>query len=242
MTRSLFRASILRKIPHVAVCLLASAWVPTPAWAQHGGHVGGGGHFNGGARMGVPHVFAPASHPTISRGPVGFGTGRFLFRRRPIFIFSNPVFFGVPFFRFGVGFNSVWWPTCGPFWAWGFGCNNLAFYGSENYVTPQPYESPVYLYGGEERGLVALYLNDGTVYGAIDYWFVNGDIHFTMVGEGGDRAVEHVIPFDELDLQRTIDVNTRRGFRMVLRDEPWQQYLKDHPDLTPPDLRPPQKN
>jgi hypothetical protein len=29
---------------------------------------------------------------------------------------------------------------------------------------------------------------------------------------------------------------------MVLRDEPWQQYLKDHPDLTPPDLRPPQKN
>jgi hypothetical protein len=202
MTRFLFRASILRKIPHVAVCLLASAWVPTPAWAQHGGHVGGGGHFNGGARMGVPHVFAPASHTT----------------------------------------NSVWWPTCGPFWAWGFGCNNLAFYGSENYVTPQPYESRVYLYGGEERGLIALYLNDGTVYGAIDYWFVNGDIHFTMVEEGGDRAVEHVIPFDELDLQRTIDVNTKRGFRMVLRDEPWQQYLKDHPDLTPPDLRPPQKN
>jgi 2-dehydropantoate 2-reductase len=26
----------------------------------------------------------------------------------------------------------------------------------------------------------------------------------------------------------TIDVNTRRGFRMVLRDEPWQQYLVDH--------------
>jgi hypothetical protein len=63
-----------------------------------------------------------------------------------------------------------------------------------------------------------------------------------MVEEGDDRAVEHVIPFDELDLQRTIDVNTRRGFRMVLRDEPWQQYLKDHPDLTPPDLRPPQEN
>jgi hypothetical protein len=244
MTRLLFRDSILRKILIVVVCLLAPAWVPTPAWAQHGGHVGGGGHFNGGARMGVPHVFAPASHPTISRGPVGFGTGRFLFRRRPIFVFSNPVFFGAPFFRFGVGFNSVWWPTCGPFWAWGFGCNNLAFYGygSENYVTPQPYESPVYLYGGEERGLIALYLKDGTVYGAIDYWFVNGDIHFTMVEEGDDRAVEHVIPFDELDLQRTIDVNTRRGFRMVLRDEPWQQYLKDHPDLTPPDLRPPQEN
>jgi hypothetical protein len=244
ITRFLFRDSIQRKILIVAVCLLASAWVPTPALAQHGGHVGGGGHFNGGARMGVPHVFAPASRTRISRGPVGFGTGRFLFRRRPIFVFSNPVFFGAPFFRFGAGFNSVWWPTCGPFWTWGFGCNNLAFYGygSENYVTPQPYESPVYLYGGEERGLIGLYLNDGRVYGAIDYWFVNGDIHFTMAEEGGGRAVEHVIPFDELDLQRTIDVNTRRGFRMVLRDEPWQQYLKDHPNLTPPDLRPPQKN
>jgi hypothetical protein len=34
----------------------------------------------------------------------------------------------------------------------------------------------------------------------------------------------------------------RRGFRMAFRDEPWQQYLKDHPDLTPPDLAPPQKD
>ena len=82
MTHFLFRDSILRKILIVAVCLLASAWVPTPALAQHGGRVGGGGHFNGGVRMGVPHVFAPASRTTISRGPVGFGTGRFLFRRR----------------------------------------------------------------------------------------------------------------------------------------------------------------
>jgi hypothetical protein len=244
MTRFSLRDSILKKFLIVA-SLLVFVWVPTPALAQHGGHVGGG-HFNGGARMGVPHVFAPpASHRTISR-PVGFGTGRFLFRRRPIFVFGNPVFFGAPFFRFGARFNSVWWPTCGPFWTWGFGCNNSAFYGygSEDYVTPQPYESPVYLYGygGEGRALVGLYLKDGTAYGVLDYWFVNGDIHFTLVEDGDDRAVEHVIPFDELDLQRTIDVNTRRGFRMVMRDEPWQQYLKDHPDLTPPDLRPPQKD
>jgi hypothetical protein len=246
MLRFLSRDSIPRKILIVAVCLLASAWVPAPAFAQHPGHLGGGGggHFNAGARMPVPHAFAPAPHATISRGPVGFGTGRFLFRRRLIFVFSNPVFFGAPFFRFGAGFNSGWWPACGPFWLQGFGCNDLAFdgYGSENYVTPLPYESPVYLYGAEQPGLIGLYLKDGRVYGAIDYWFVNGNLHFTMVDEGGDRAVEHVIPFDELDLQRTIDVNTRRGFRMVLRDEPWQQYLKDHPDLSPPDLRPPQKN
>jgi len=243
MTPFFLRDSILKNFLIVA-SLLVFVWVPPPALAQHGGHVGGGGHFNGGARMGVPHVFAPpAPHRATSR-PVGFGTGRFLFRRRPIFVFGNPVFFGVPFFRFGARFNSVWWPTCGPFWTWGFGCNNSAFYeyGSVDYVGPQPYESPVYLYGGEGRALVGLYLKDGTAYGVLDYWFVNGDIHFTLVEDGDDRAVEHVIPFDELDLQRTIDVNARRGFRMVMRDEPWQQYLKDHPDLTPPDLRPPQKN
>jgi len=244
LTRFVLRDSILRKMLVVAAFLLATPWVQIPALAQHAGHVGGGGRFSGGARVGVPRVFVPpASHTTISR-PRGFGTGRFLFRRRLFFVFSNPAFFGAPFFRFGAGLNSVWWPTCGPFWTWGFGCNDSAFdgYASENYVTPQPYESPVYLYGGEGGALIGLYLKDGTAYGVLDYWFVNGDIHFTLVEDGGDRAVEHVIAFDELDWQRTIDVNSRRGFRMVMRDEPWQQYLKDHPDLTPPDLRPPPRN
>jgi hypothetical protein len=100
-------------------------------------------------------------------------------------------------------------------------------------MSPAAVREPVDLYGGEERGLIGLYRNDGSVW--CDRLLVcERDILFTMVEEGGNRAVEHVIPFDELDLQRTIDVNTRRGFRMVLRDEPWQQYLKDHPDLTPP--------
>jgi hypothetical protein len=75
-----------------------------------------------------------------------------------------------------------------------------------------------------------------------DYWVVNGQMHFSMVEDDPTKPAEHVVPLDELDLQKTIDVNTRRGFRMVFRDEPWQQYLKDHPDLTPPDLAPPQKN
>ena len=30
--------------------------------------------------------------------------------------------------------------------------------------------------------------------------------------------------------------------RIVFRDEPWQQYLKDHPDSVPTDVPPPQKN
>jgi hypothetical protein len=43
-------------------------------------------------------------------------------------------------------------------------------------------------------------------------------------------------------VQKTIYVNTHRGFRIVFRDEPWQQYLKDHPDVLPPEVPPSQQN
>ena len=98
----------------------------------------------------------------------------------------------------------------------------------------------MYLYGGE-RSLVWLYRKDGSVYGVTDYWFVNGEVHYSMFEEGALKAAEHAFPYDELDVQKTIDMNTQRGFRVVFRDEPWQQYLKDHPDLTPPDVPPAQK-
>src|SRR3981189_2017690 len=48
------------------------------------------------------------------------------FPPRPLPIFGFPVFFGGPFF-FGGGFNSFWWPSCGPFW--GPGCGFSPFYG-----------------------------------------------------------------------------------------------------------------
>jgi hypothetical protein len=254
MTRFLLRDSILRRILIVAASLLASAWVQTAALAQHGGHIGG--HLNSGTRMSTPNVFAPpASHTTISRprvfaGPhlAGVGPRSFPFRQRPINSFRHRLFFGAPLFGFRLGFNSLWWPTCGPSWGWawgcGFDCYSLPFYGYgfENYVTLPTYGNPVYLYGGEERDLIWLYLKDGTVHGVTDYWLVNGQMHFSMVEDDPTKPAEHVIPYDELDVQKTTYVNTRRGFRIVLRDEPWQQYLKDHPDLTPPELPPPQKN
>jgi hypothetical protein len=61
-----------------------------------------------------------------------------------------------------------------------------------------------------------LYLKDGTVYDVTDYWLEDGKIHF-RTPEG---SVEQVLGVDELDLQTTVDVNTRRGFRFVLRNEP----------------------
>jgi hypothetical protein len=265
--------SSLKKILIVATCGLAFACVQTSALAQHaGGHVGGGGHPSGGGRMSAP-ASAPISRPRGFVGPrgvgphaagprlAGMGPRGFGFRQRPINVFRRRQFFGAPFFRFGVGlgFNSLWWPTCGPSLGWGFDCYPTPFYGYgfggygfggygfggygfENYVTPQTYESSVYLYGGDERDLIWLYLKDGTVYGVTDYWLVNRQMHFSMVEDDPTKLAEHMIPYDELDVQKTIYVNTHRGFRIVFRDEPWQQYLKDHPDLTPPDVPPPQKN
>jgi hypothetical protein len=250
--RLVVRGSILRKTLIVAACVLVSACIQTPvALAQRGaGRVGGGGgHFNSGGRIGIPHGVAPPPSPArILRPPVfagpRVGSPAFAFRQHPIFrhpVFRHPELFGAPFLGAGLGFNSFWCPNCGPFWTWGFS-SPLYWYGFENYVTPQPYESPLYVYNGEERELVQLYLKDGTVYNVTDYWLVNGQIHFTMIDETGTKSVEQVIGFDELDLQRTIDVNTQLGFKFVLRNEPWQKYLQDHPDLTPPAGPPSQKN
>jgi hypothetical protein len=131
---------------------------------------------------------------------------------------------------------------------WAYYCGGLPFYGYgygngfENYVTFEPYEVPIYLYPSEERELVWLYLKDGTGYSVSDYWFVSGEVHFIAVEESGAKSVGRTISFDDLDVQKTVDVNTRRGFRVIMRNEPLEQYIHDHPDLIPPLLGPPPRN
>ena len=83
-----------------------------------------------------------------------------------------------------------------------------------------------------------LYLKDGTVYNVTDYWLVNGQLRFKTVEQSGTKVVEHEIDFALLDLQKTIDENTQRGFRFVLRNEPLEQYLRDHPSSGSPDEAP----
>lgn len=250
--------SLLRNILIVIPSLLTfSVQIPV-AFAQRPGHIGGAGHVGGGGRIAPPHVIVPphvvvlpASHAAISQPRVWAGSPLagarvpgFRFRPQSIHVFRRRVFFGAPFFRFGLGFgfNPAWSPTCGSVWGWGFNCYPLPFYayGVENYLTPQTYEIPVYAYGAEEHDLVWLFLKNGAVYRVTDYWFVNGQTHFTMIEDDPTKPVEHVIPTNELDLQKTTYINTHRGFRIVFRDAPWQQYLRDHPDTSPPDLPPPQ--
>jgi hypothetical protein len=60
-----------------------------------------------------------------------------------------------------------------------------------------------------------IYLKDGTTYAASDYWLQGGQLHYT-VNYGG----ESTLSMDEVDLQRTVDENARRGIRFSLKPNP----------------------
>jgi hypothetical protein len=232
------RVSSPRKILMIAACVLACAWFQTPtASGQRVGHVGGGWHFRTGVRTASPHVIAtPPPRAMFFSPPAGFPGGTPL-------VFRRPFFNRAPFLWSWGAFNSSWWLYCGPIWGWELGCGDLFLpdYSVEHDLTPPPtYISPLYIYSLDGHPLVQLFLRDGSAYSVSDYWFVNNEVHFTMLDESGTKSIEQVIGLEELDLQRTIDVNTRRGFRFVMRNEPLEQYLRDHPDLTPPLVQPPQ--
>jgi len=176
-------------------------------------------------------------------------------------IFFVPVFYNAPFFFWG-GFGSYGWPSCGPFWGpgcyspfygyggyyygyggWGYngwwnnGVGNWGgsspAYGAGGQSSGQTYVNPSYPTWPGARDLVELFFKDGTVYAVTDYWLADGQLHYMMLDERGEKAAEHVVPFDALDLQTTVDVNTERGFRFQLRSESMEQYFRNHPEVVP---------
>ena len=153
---------------------------------------------------------------------------------RPVLLIYSP-----PFFFGGLWpFNLCWWSNCDTFSPWTFGTFSLSSPGPVNYVT-QVFETPVYGYGSEGEDLPELDLEDGTILNVTYYWIVDDQLHFKIAEETGTKAVEHSIPFTELNLQKTIDVNTRRGFRFVLRNQPFEESVRDHPEGPPPIAIPP---
>jgi hypothetical protein len=154
---------------------------------------------------------------------------------RPIRPFPPVIIVFTPSFFFGTslwGPYSCWSAICDSFWPGTFGYATVSSPGPTNYVT-QVYETPVYVYGAERPDLPQLYLKDGTILNVTDYWLVDGQLHFTIIEEDGGK-LEQVIPFDQLDLQKTVDRDTQRGFRFMLRNEPLEQYVRDHPEGPPP--------
>jgi hypothetical protein len=192
----------------------------------------------------TPHISispAPIIHTPLyttrrsitSSAGVSFGRARILpgrpIRRFPpaFVIYESPAFLGGPFW----GWNGCAWGSCDLFWPW-LAYATVSSPGPTSYVY-LPYPTPVYVYGEEGDDLPQLFLKDGTVLNVTDYWLVDDKLHFTIIEEDGGQPVEHVIPFDALDLQRTVDVNTGRGFRFMLRNEPFEQYVRYHPEGPP---------
>jgi len=62
---------------------------------------------------------------------------------------------------------------------------------------------------------VLLYLKDGTMYTATDYWLVDGKLHYLT-----SYSTESVVDMDEVDLQRTVDENAKRGVTFTLKHSP----------------------
>jgi hypothetical protein len=190
----------------------------------------------------APIIYAPSS-PRISVAPfagtlgtVGFRPPRRPIRRFPplLVVYEPPL--GGPFW----GWNSCWWASCDLFWSWPLDYTTVSSPGTTNYIS-QTYETTVNVYGEERSDIPQLFLKDGTILNVTDYWLVDGQLHFTMIDENGAKPAEQVIPFDALDLQTTVDANTRRGFHFMLRNQPFEQYLRDHPDGPPSIVTPPSK-
>jgi len=153
----------------------------------------------------------------------------------PFPVFSGP-FWNVPFWPS----TYCWWANCDQFWI-----SSLLYspvpssaWNPASYALPAASEPPLYYLGEEGREIPQLFLKDGTMLNVTDYWVVDGQLHFMMMQEEGTKPLEQVIPFDELDLQKTVDVNTNRGFHFMLRNEPFERYVRDHPDGPAPAIAP----
>jgi hypothetical protein len=62
---------------------------------------------------------------------------------------------------------------------------------------------------------ILVYLKDGTMLAASDYWLADGQFHYT-VKYGGENA----IAMDQVDIQRTTDENAKRGVKFTLKNKP----------------------
>ncbi len=65
------------------------------------------------------------------------------------------------------------------------------------------------------RPTILVYLKDGTTLAADDYWSVDGQFHY-RVKYGGESSVD----MDQVDMQRTVDENAKRGVRFTMKSKP----------------------
>ena len=194
---------------------------------------------------GPPHVFGPRRGRPRFFGGFGF----------------FPFGFGFPFFDFG--FTS----GCNPFWAWpwALGCETFGYWNGysagfdEEYnanayppeeqqemeeLPPQEPENYIYVPPPEpsspeeieaEKILVVLYMKNGAVYAVTNYWVADGKLHY-LTSYGGENTID----LDDLDVQKTVDVNASRGVEFTLKPAPDQKPQNPQPPQDQPNPPEPQ--
>jgi len=84
-----------------------------------------------------------------------------------------------------------------------------------NLASGTPVTDPITANVVEFAPSVLVYLKDGTTLAADDYWMTDGQFHY-RVKYGGESSVG----MDEVDMQRTVDENAKRGVRFTLKSKP----------------------
>jgi hypothetical protein len=173
-----------------------------------------------------------------------------------------PFGFAFPFFDFGFASD------CNPFWAWpwAYGCETFGYWNGYNegfiagynagpeeqemeqqpeveqppeelgnymYVPPREPSSPEEIEA--EKVLFVLYMKNGAVYAVTNYWVGDGKLHY-LTSYGGENTID----LNDLDVQKTVDVNASRGVEFTLKPAPDQKQQNPQPrqdQLNPPDLQ-----
>jgi hypothetical protein len=151
----------------------------------------------------------------------------------PVFYpFYYPVGFygGFPGYGFGLGLGFGI-GACDPFWGWSFACDGFGYGGNLFYDSPDdlPDLGPDTVSVGadnssasvgdngtvSEEGDAVLYLTDGTALLMSNYWVQDGSIHY-VTSDGNEYTVE----MNEVDVQKTVDANAKRGMVFTLKPSP----------------------
>lgn len=157
--------------------------------------------------------------------------------------FFNPFFFGFgfgPCFAggFGCGFGPFGFGDLGfnGFGGFGFGGGNGWFYPPAPEIPPPPVNptqenppldfAPNYYFlpevpeqtNTQQKPTVKLVLKDGTIFDVYSYWLENNQLFYITT-----YNIKTSIPVDDLDLQKTVDLNQKLGVTFSLSNKPPDQ-------------------
>jgi hypothetical protein len=67
----------------------------------------------------------------------------------------------------------------------------------------------------EQRPITLLQLKDGSMYGLTQYWVAGGLLNYIT-----DYGARNALPFDRIDMAKTVQLNSQRGVPFVLQTNP----------------------